>query len=82
MKYIPLLIYDDLLECMLQNLETLKDFEGDIIDPSFLFENNIIKVFDDEIQEPEKYSWLKDFNQVNITKIMDSFNPTFPYDLR
>jgi len=82
MKYIPLLFYDDLLECMLQNLEILKEFEGDIIDPSFLFENNVIKIFDNEISEPEKYTWFKSFDQVDISKIMNSFDPTFPYDLR
>jgi hypothetical protein len=82
MKYIPLLFYDDLLECMLQNLEILKDFEGDIIDPSFLLENDIIKLFDKEIPNPEQYSWLQDFNEVNIDLIMNSFEPTFPYDLR
>jgi hypothetical protein len=82
MKYIPLLFYDDLLECMLQNLESLKDFEGDIIDPAFLLENNIIRLFDTKIPNPEQYSWLQEFNEVNINLIMSSFEPTFPYDLR
>ncbi|TFG12134.1 MAG: hypothetical protein EU535_06510 [Promethearchaeota archaeon] len=82
MKYIPLLFYDDLLECMLQNIETLKEFEGNIIDPSFLFDNKIVMVVDNEISEPKKYSWFKDFDQVDISQIMDSFDPTFPYDLR
>jgi hypothetical protein len=81
-KYIPLLIYDDLLECMLQNLKALKEFEGDIIDPSFLLENDIIKLFDKEIPNPEQYSWLQDFNEVNIDLIMNSFEPTFPYDIK
>jgi len=82
MKYIPLLMYDDLLECMLQNLKSLKDFEGEIIDPSFLLENNIVKLYDKEIPNPDQYTWLKEFDGINIGSIMNSFEPTFPYDLR
>ena len=82
MKYIPLLFYDDLLECMIQNLGTLQEFEGDIIDPSFLLENDIIKLFDKEIPNPDQYTWLKEFDEINISSIMNSFEPTFPYDLR
>ena len=82
MKYIPLLFYDDLLECMIQNLGTLQEFEGDIIDPSFLLENDIIKLFDKEIPNPDQYTWLKEFDEINIGSIMNSFEPTFPYDLR
>jgi len=81
MKYIPLLFYDDLLECMLQNLETLKEFEGDIIDPSFLLENDIIKLFDNEISNSEQFTWLKEFDEIDIAQLMNSFEPTFPYDL-
>jgi len=82
MKYIPLLFYDDLLECMLQNLGTLQEFEGDVIDPSFLLENNIVKLYDKEIPNPDQYTWLKKFDEINIGSIMNSFEPTFPYDLR
>ena len=82
MKYIPLLFYDDLLECMLQNLGTLQEFEGDIIDPSFLLENDIVKLYDKEIPNPDQYTWLKEFDEINIGSIMNSFEPTFPYDLR
>ncbi len=82
MKYIPLLMYDDLLECMLQNLEILKDFEGEIMDPSFLIENNLIKLVDKELSNLERYTWLKEFDEINIDSIMGSFQPTFPYDLR
>jgi hypothetical protein len=81
-KYIPLLFYDDLLECMLQNLEILKNFEGEIIDPSFLLQNDIIRLLDNEILDSERYSWLKEFNKIDITRIMDSFEPTFPHDFR
>ena len=82
MKYIPLLFYDDLLECMLQNLESLKDFEGEIIDPSFLLENNMIKLVDKETSNLEQYTWLKEFDEIKIDSIMNTFEPTFPYDLR
>jgi hypothetical protein len=81
-KYIPLLFYDDLLECMLQNLKILKDFEGKIIDPSFLIENNLIKLLDKETSNLEQYTWLKEFDEINIDLIMNTFEPTFPYDLR
>jgi len=82
MKYIPLLFYDDLLECMLQNLEILKDFEGKIIDPSFLLERNLIKLLNKETSNLEQYTWLKEFDEIKIDSIMNSFEPTFPYDLR
>jgi len=82
LKYIPLLFYDDLLECMLQNLKSLKDFEGEIIDPSFLLESNVIKLLDKETSNLEQYTWLKEFDEINIDLIMNTFEPTFPYDLR
>jgi hypothetical protein len=82
LKYIPLLFYDDLLECMLQNLKTLENYEGKILDPSFLLENNIVKLFDNEIPSLEKFTWLKEFNEIDIDQLMKSFEPTFPYDLR
>lgn len=82
MKYIPLLFYDDLLECMLQNLEILKDYEGKIINPSFLLESNVIKLLDKETSNLEQYTWLKEFDEIKIDLIMNTFEPTFPYYLR
>ena len=82
MKYIPLLIYDDLLECMLQNLDILKERECEILDPSFLLESNTIKLVDKDYSKIEQYTWLKEFEEINIDSIMNSFEPTFPYDLR
>ena len=67
---------------MLQNLEILKGFEGDIIDPSFLFENDVINVIDYEISDPKKYSWFKSFDQIDINRIMASFDPTFQHTFR
>ncbi|MHA1488043.1 MAG: hypothetical protein ACTSSC_12850 [Promethearchaeota archaeon] len=67
---------------MLQNLKSLKDFEGEIIDPSFLLESNVIKLLDKETSNLEQYTWLKEFDEINIDLIMNTFEPTFPYDLR
>ena len=78
-KYIPLLIYDDLLECMLQNLKTLENYEGKILDPSFLLENDIIILvekddsFSDQLME---YTWLNNFDKIDINKILNSILPT------
>jgi len=82
LKYIPLLFYDDLLECMLQNLKTLENYEGKILDPSFLLESNVIKLLDKETSNLEQYTWLKEFDEINTDLIMNTFEPTFPYDLR
>jgi hypothetical protein len=63
-KYIPLLFYDDLLECMLQNLKRLNDGDQNILDPSFLLDQNIISLQNSEQLENlniQNYSWLKSF---------------------
>jgi len=85
LKYIPLLFYDDLLECMLQNLKTLENYEGKILDPSFLLENKIILLIDKNkslSNQLAEYTWLNNFNEIDIAQLMKSFEPTFPYDLR
>jgi hypothetical protein len=79
-KYIPLLIYDDLLECMLQNLEKLEQGESEILDPSFLLEQKIILLMEKKDWSPDrisKYTWLEEFNQINIDSILESIEPTF-----
>jgi hypothetical protein len=38
MKYIPLMFYDDLQECMLQNMRLLETNEMKLLDPSILLE--------------------------------------------
>ncbi|MFX0029632.1 MAG: hypothetical protein ACFE8B_10510, partial [Candidatus Hermodarchaeota archaeon] len=43
-KYIPLLFYDDLLECMLQNLKRIEENKIELIDPSYLLDKNIIMI--------------------------------------
>ncbi len=66
-KYIPLLIYDDLQECMLLNLKYLEENEKTIINPSSLIEEKIITIidsknFDDDFKK--KNTWWKDFNNI------------------
>jgi hypothetical protein len=66
-KYIPLLFYDDLQECMLINLKKLEDNEKNILDPSTLIEDNIItllalKDFNDDFKN--KNLWWGDFNDI------------------
>ncbi|MHA2473200.1 MAG: hypothetical protein ACXAES_08205 [Promethearchaeota archaeon] len=80
MKYIPLLFYDDLLECMLQNLETLKEDNINILDPTFLLEKNIILLIEKKDWSPEElknYTWFDEFNQINVESILASIEPTF-----
>jgi len=66
-KYIPLLIYDDLQECMLLNLKYLEENEKTIINPSSLIEEKIITIidsknFDDDFKKEN--TWWKDFNNI------------------
>jgi len=76
LKYIPFMIYDDLLECMLQNLVKLERDENDILDPSILINKNIIKIYNSE-EFPDKinlkkFSWLDPFESVNINRLIDN----------
>ena len=66
-KYIPLLFYDDLQECMLQNLKYLEENEKIVLDPSILIENNIITIIDSKDYNDNfknKNSWWNDFNNI------------------
>jgi len=81
-KYIPLLLYDDLQECMLQNLALLEKNEVALLNPSLLLENNVVLLLGSEKAESSdlhKYFWLSDLNEVNIegilTSITQSINP-------
>jgi len=65
MKYIPLLFYDDLQECMLLNLKDLEENEKPILNPSILIEKNIINIINSEVYNDEfmnKNMWWNDFN--------------------
>lgn len=76
LKYIPFMIYDDLLECMLQNLENLERDENDILDPSILIDKNIIKIYNIE-EFPDKinltkFSWLDPFESIDINRLINN----------
>ena len=78
-KYIPLLFYDDLLECMLQNLKKLDDGDNNILDPSFLLDNQIITVQkskDLEKNKAQEYSWFNSFEEINLEMIFQSLRTT------
>lgn len=74
-KYIPLLLYDDLQECMIQNITLLEKNETELLFPSFLLENNVITFLSSEKIEDndlDKYNWLSDLNEVNIEGVLNS----------
>ena len=80
LTYIPLLFYDDLLECMLQNLEKLVEGEVEILNPSYLIDQEIIPLLEPnkfQSEEISKYSWLKEFKEINLDSILKSIEPTF-----
>ncbi|TES96901.1 MAG: hypothetical protein E3J90_07545 [Promethearchaeota archaeon] len=77
MKYIPLLLYDDLQECMLQNMRLLETNELELLNPSILLENNVILLLDSEKTESiklNKYDWLTDLGEIDIDVILNSIN--------
>ncbi len=78
-KYIPLLLYDDLLECMLQNLKILEDENENILDPSFILDNNIILLHETKNTEnlnTHDFSWFKTFEELNFESIVESIKAT------
>lgn len=85
LKYLPLLFYDDLLECMLQNLQKLKESDVEILNPSYLIANKIILLFETDNFHPNeisKYSWLREFNDINLDSILKNISPTFLHTIR
>lgn len=79
LKYIPLLFYDDLLECMLQNLKRLENGDDNILDPSFLIDKNIIVLQEskDKVNDIAKnFSWWDDFNKIDLASIILSIRTT------
>ena len=80
-KYIPLLFYDDLQECMLLNLKYLEENEKTILNPSILFEENIITIIDSKNYDVDfkvKNRWWDEFNNINpdlFLKNMDKSHP-------
>lgn len=78
-KYIPLLFYDDLLECMLINLKKLDDGDDNILDPSFLLDKNIITLQNSKELEnikTEEFSWYNTFEELNFESIIESIKTT------
>jgi len=74
-KYIPLLIYDDLLECMLQNLQRIEENDEELIDPSFLLDNKAIIIQNSKELEStniDKYSWWNSFEDLEFKPIIES----------
>ena len=78
-KYIPLLFYDDLLECMLQNLKKLDKGDDNILDPTFLLDKNIITLQNSKELEnikTEEFSWFNTFEELNFESIIESIKTT------
>jgi hypothetical protein len=80
-KYIPLLFYDDLQECMLLNLKYLEENEKTILNPSTLIEKNVITLMDSKNYDDnfkEKHLWWNDFNNIKpelfLNKMLQPFN--------
>ena len=80
-KYIPLLFYDDLQECMLLNLKYLEENEKTLFSPSILIEKHIINLigsdnFDDDFKS--KNIWWSTFDKIKpelfLNDIFQSFN--------
>ena len=80
-KYIPLLFYDDLQECMLLNLKYLEENEKTLLSPSILIEKHIINLigsdnFDDDFKS--KNIWWSAFDKIKpelfLNEIFQSFN--------
>lgn len=79
LKYIPILFYDDLLECMLHNLKRLEDGNTPILDPSFLIDNKIItlqKSKEVETNKLQEYSWLRTFDTLEFESTLQSIKNT------
>ena len=80
-KYIPLLFYDDLQECMLLNLKYLEENEKTILNPSILIEENIITVIDSKDYDDNfkiKNTWWDDFNNINPDLFLKNMHKSHP----
>lgn len=74
-KYIPLLFYDDLQECMLQNLKRLEDNPDELLNPSYLLDQKIIMLQESKDKNNEylhKFSWWSDFENIDLKSILRS----------
>ena len=78
-KYIPLLFYDDLQECMLLNLQRLEENEKTLLNPSTLIEDDIITIIDSKKYTDDfknKNIWWSDFDNIKpdlfLNEMMES----------
>ncbi|MFX1344826.1 MAG: hypothetical protein ACFFAI_06940 [Promethearchaeota archaeon] len=74
-KYIPILFYDDLLECMLQNMKRIEEGVKDLIDPSFLLDKGVILAKNTKELENinmENYSWWNNFDNIKFEPFLES----------
>ena len=79
-KYIPLLFYDDLQECMLLNLKYLEENEKILLNPSILIEENIITIIDSKDYDDNfkiKNTWWSDFNNIKPDLFLDEMLQSF-----
>ena len=79
-KYIPLLFYDDLQECMLLNLQYLEENEKILLTPSILIEENIITIIDLKDYDDSfkiKNTWWSDFNNIKPDLFLDEMPQSF-----
>ena len=79
-KYIPLLFYDDLQECMLLNLQYLEENEKILLNPSILIEENIITIINSKDYDDNfkiKNTWWNDFNNIKPDLFLDDMPQSF-----
>jgi len=79
-KYIPLLFYDDLQECMLLNLRYLEDNEKILLNPLFLIKEDIITIIDSTNYNDDfknKNTWWNDFNNIKPDLFLDEMHQSF-----
>ena len=79
-KYIPILFYDDLLECMLQNLWDLEEGVEDLLDPSFLIDQNVISIQESKDLEKSNakiFSWWSNFEDIDLESIFQAIKTTY-----
>jgi hypothetical protein len=79
MKYIPFLFYDDLYECMLDNLSKLEEKKANLLDPTFLIENKVIILEHTKVlnkTDLKSYSWWRNYNDIDLDSILESIKTT------
>ncbi|OLS15749.1 MAG: hypothetical protein RBG13Loki_0643 [Promethearchaeota archaeon CR_4] len=77
LKYIPLLFYDDLQECMLQNLKLLETNEHQLLDPSLLLDLKVIfieKTGEFHEVEINRYHWQNTLHTINMPCLFNSMS--------